>query len=209
MWAINITPRQDAVFVSNSVLINHKTDWKRFYSFLSCRSNSCQTPQRKRCVWERKKEGLVAVSCSLSTRKCICHLYQSHGIMSRWSQGGRLKVTTLKHGIDPNTWQHPSLCFSGFLFSFFFLSFVAVTRIICCSFCFLFFLSLWYKRKPRRNNNNNITIDVFYIRGVIKDSSWRQIILFFLFCLFHRPRCEAETKGVVGARCALHIINQT
>lgn len=26
VWAINITPRQDAVFVSNDVLINHKTD---------------------------------------------------------------------------------------------------------------------------------------------------------------------------------------
>lgn len=34
---------------------------------------------------------------------CICHLCQSDGIVSHRSQGGRLKVTTLKYGIDPNT----------------------------------------------------------------------------------------------------------
>lgn len=115
---------------------------------------------------------------------------------------GRLKVITLKHGIDPNTWQHLFLCFSlsVFVLCNYNTSFVA--------FAIFPFIVMYYKKakKPRQYKCvlHYCYLDIFYIHCVIKDSSLGHIILFFLFSLLHRPDVRLKPKVLSSPVCSAY-----
>lgn len=87
-WTQHAALKMSTVYLLNSPLINMRARNKR-----------------------GRQTAFLAVLCSLSKWKCVCLVFQSHGIISHRESRGRLKVTTVKHGIDPNTWEHPTIHF--------------------------------------------------------------------------------------------------